>query len=402
MNPLAAPESARGPHAAGGRLEAPLSRSLGFEPSVVEVGFGHPAMRRVFERLGGSAGYVLTLEDDRIVSLEVEVGEGHRGFELEAERHGFSGALPYVRRLGSGSGWQHATAYCLAVEKLAGIELPDRALWLRTLACELERVFDHFLRLSAVAASVALPAAEAMADRALLRLSRWLANALAGEPGAGWIGLGGVASPLPSDFAAGWREMKAELMGALVAYERVALASSSCVRRLAEVARLSAETAERWSVTGPALRAAGIAADLRKDAPYLAYGSVDFEVPIAEEGDALSRALVVLAEIRQSLGIVDQSLGWLQELGPGAVASRALDEEPVVRQGQQSVAIESSAGQLGFRVVSDGEGPPRRVHCRAPSFFHAHALAPMLAGARVDDLLPAAASMFLLMPECDR
>lgn len=379
-----------------------LSGSLGFSQGVVELGIGHPALRRVFERTGGSCSFIVSLDDDRIAALEVEVGYGHRGFEKEVESRGWSEALPYVGRLGTGGGLAHAIGYCLAVEELSGIEVPDRAIWLRTLGCELARLFDHFLRLSTVAASASLPSAEAVADRGVEQVAVLMTNAFgAGELGS-WIRFGGVSAPLCPEFAALWADARSELLGCLVAYERVGLANPSLSRRLRGVGRLSAASGHAWGVTGPALRAAGAPVDVRIDAPYLAYGSIDFEVPIAEEGDAFDRLLVVSAEIRQSLSIIDQCEGWLSELGPGAVSSRGVDDGFQVREGRLFRSTESSTGELGFGIVSDGGGLPRRIRCRAPSFFHSQALIEMLEGASLDDLLPTVASMHLVAAECDR
>lgn len=187
-----------------------------------------------------------------------------------------------------------------------------------------------------------------------------------------------------------------------------------------DVAPLSPETCFAWSVTGPSLRAAGVERDLRRDDPYLRYASLDFEIPIGSTGDDLDRLLVVIEEIRQSLRIVDQCRSLLASLGPGVLeagapgARAAVDGargadpgEPGVPKievpaGEAWVAVEAPTGELGFHVVSDGEGLPRRIRCRAPSFFHAQALPVLLRGAALDDLLPTVALLHLVAAECDR
>jgi NADH:ubiquinone oxidoreductase subunit D len=159
--------------------------------------------------------------------------------------------------------------------------------------------------------------------------------------------------------------------------------------------------------------------DVRRDAPYLAYGSIDFDIPIGESGDCFDRLLIVVEEIRQSLRIIDQCLSLLTTLGPGNLrlalpgwcdpedlaaserAQLALDG-PTIAPGEYAASIESSTGELGFFVASDGNSKPRRVRCRAASFHHAQAMPQMLRGAMLDDLLPTAAILHLVSGECDR
>jgi NADH:ubiquinone oxidoreductase subunit D len=175
------------------------------------------------------------------------------------------------------------------------------------------------------------------------------------------------------------------------------------------VAPMSAEDCLSWGVTGPALRASGSPTDVRRDRPYLAYAALDFDVPIGESGDGFDRMLVVLEELRQSLGMVDQCHKLLSSLGPGAIAASTDDAagssglaSSEVPAGEAVETVESSTGELAFFVVSDGSGLPRRVRCRPPSFFHAQAMPVMLRGARLDDLLPTAALLHLVSGECDR
>jgi NADH-quinone oxidoreductase subunit D len=389
-------------NAAGRPQIESLSESLGFQEAIVEIGMTHPAVRRVLSGVGGTIAFIVSLDDDRMTSVDVEIGFGHRGFEKEVESRGWPNALPYVSRLGYGGALFFGIGYCGAVETLAGVALPERAIWLRTLGAELSRISDHFARLAAVAAAVELPAAEHAAQAGASDTAVLLAAALGRGPLAGWVTLGGVASALPAGFSRIWFDAREAIDESLSAFEVLGMRNPGLDRRLRDVGAMSADECAAWSVTGPALRAAGTPMDLRRDTDYLAYGSVDFEIPIAEHGDGYDRVLVVIEEIRQSLRIVDQCQSRLEGLGPGAIQSSAIDNETVIQAGSANFAIESSTGELGFYVVSDGEGPPRRIRCRAPSFFHAQALSTVLQGAALDDLLPSVASMHIVSPECDR
>lgn len=398
---------------------ATLSEALGFSETVIEVGHSHPGVRRVLEAVGGTVSFLVSLDDEQITDLEVEIGIGHRGFEKEVEAQPWHRALPHVSRLGSAGGLMAEVCFCLAVEDLAGVVAPDRAIWLRTLACEIARASDHFARLAAVATAIGLPAAERVAQQGERHAARLLESLTGRGPFGGWVVLGGVASEPADGFEERWRHSQAAIEAILVRFEAVAVDNPSCQQRLRDVAPLSAEDCIAWGVTGPILRAAGIPMDVRRDAPYLAYDSVDFDVPIGENGDDFDRLLVVVEEIRQSLRIVDQCQALLASLGPDRTRladpgwgepggmdfparSAVVLEGPMIPAGETAISIESSTGELGFFLVSDGEGLPRRIRCRSASFLHAQAMPEMLRGARLDDLLPTAAMLHLVSAECDR
>jgi NADH-quinone oxidoreductase subunit D len=399
-----------------------LSARLGVKETTIEVGAIHPGVRRTLVGAGSSLGFLVTLDDEQITDLEVEIGLGHRGFEKEVESASWLRALPYVSRLGFGAGLVAGVAYCSGLEKLAQLELPERAIWLRTLACELSRVGDHLARLAGLWAAVELPAAETLAQEAALEAGRLLETATGCAPLAVWAHPGGVANDLSEGFDEHWADGARTLEACLARLDRVGVRNPTCIRRLRGVAPLDARGCLAWSVTGPALRAAGQARDRRRDAPYLGYAELDFDVPIGEEGDDYDRLLVVFEEIRQSLEIVEQCRTRLAACGPGPVANAdagwrwpvgagfdagsgagdAASTEPRVPEGEAWVSLEAPTGELGFLLVSDGEGLPRRIRCRAPSFFHAQALPAMLRGAQLDDLLPTAALLHLVSGECDR
>ncbi|MEZ4278178.1 MAG: hypothetical protein R3F21_01015 [Myxococcota bacterium] len=385
-----------------------LSERLGFRPAVVELGHTHPGVRRVMGAVGGTTSFLVTLDDDRIEALEVEIGLGHRGFEKEVESRPWASALPFVARLGHANGPIAQIGYCLALERLAGLEVAPRATWLRTLVCELARIADHLARVAALAAAIGAGAAERAVAQGERVAARLLGAALGGSPLAGWALPGGVARDLPGDFEARFVEAKRLLEATLEAIDRLLITHPGVLLRLVDVAPLAAEACLALGVTGPCLRAAGSARDLRRDGSLLAYGEVDFDVAIGSRGDDFDRLAVVAEEIRQSLGIGEQCLRRLADRsvgseGEGVVTGPEAKASPlVVPAGEVALSIESSTGELGFLLVSDGGERPRRIRCRAPSFFHAQALPAALTHARLDDLLPTAALFHLVSGECDR
>lgn len=382
-----------------------LADRLGIRPAIVELGHAHPAVRRVLQGAGGTLSFLVTLDDDRIEALELEIGLGHRGFEKEVESRPWSEALPYVARLGWASGVIARVGYCLALERLAGIEVGSYATWQRTLVCELARITDHLARIAALASALAASAAERIARRAERTAMALLEAGIGGSPFLAGACPGGMTSPLPDRFDATWRAGRAELEGACARLSLLLLEHGSAIERLLGVAPLRAEEARGWAVTGPCLRAAGVAQDRRLGQPELAYAELDFAVPVGTRGDDFDRLAVVLEEIRQSLGLVEQCVARLSGLAPGPTTGRAdalVAGELAVPAGEVECVLESSTGELGLRLVSDGGRVPRRLRCRAPSFFHAQALPTVLRGARLDDLLPTVALFHVVAPECDR
>lgn len=383
-----------------------LSDRLGIRPAIVELGPTHPSVRRVLAGAGGTASFLVTLDDDRIEALEVEVGLGHRGFEKEVESRPWLEALPYVARLGHAAGPIAQVACCLALERLAGIAVAERTTWQRTLVCELARITDHLARVAALASAIGASRAERIAQQAELVAMSLLEASLGGSPLGSWSWPGGVASDLPFGFDARWQVDRARIAGGLDALTLLLLEHPSAVQRLIDVAPLSAADALAYAVTGPALRAAGVARDLRRDAPQLAYAALEFDVPIGTCGDDYDRLAVVVEEIRQSLRIGEQCVARLAAMDRETARPPLVDGASLgsfaVPAGEVDLALESSTGELGFYLVSDGGRTPRRLRCRAPSFFHAQALPAVLVGARLDDLLPTAALLHLVSGECDR
>jgi NADH-quinone oxidoreductase subunit D len=385
-----------------------LSERLGFRPAVVELGHTHPGVRRVMAAVGGTTSFLVTLDDDRIEALEVEIGLGHRGFEKEVESRPWRAALPFVARLGHAGGPIAQVGYCLALERLAGLEVAPRATWLRTLVCELARVTDHLARVAALASAIGAGAAERAAAQGELVAARLLGAAVGGSPLGEWALPGGVARDLPADFARKFGEATRGIEAALASIDRLLLEHPGVLLRLVDVAPLAAQACLAFGITGPCLRAAGVARDVRRDGPLLAYGELDFDIPVGTRGDDFDRLAVVVEEIRQSLRMSEQCLGRLVDRsvggeGEGIVNGANGDAPPLVAPaGEVALSIESSTGELGFFLVSDGSPLPRRVRCRAPSFFHAQALPAALIHARLDDLLPTAALFHLVSGECDR
>jgi NADH-quinone oxidoreductase subunit D len=383
------------------------------------MGPSHPATH-------GTVKFVIELDGEEIVDLEVQIGYLHRGFEKECESGAWYQAIPYTDRLNYNSAILCNTAFCLGVEKLMEIETPVRGQWLRVLGCELARLADHETRLGALC--LELQAMTPFMYGIEARELTWdLIETLCGSRvTANYVRIGGVANALPDGFEQQALEQFGRIRELLRDYDRMVTRNRIFVDRLRDTGVLGKEDCVRYAVTGPMLRAAGVPLDLRKDEPYLTYAEIDFDVPVGSTGDNYDRYLVCLEEMQQSLRIAEQCLEQLAELGPGPVdvddprvrwpakgrvfnqmeemihQFMSVTEGPKVPAGEAYAAVESANGELGFYLVSDGSARPVKVRCRPPSFFNLQPLPQMVRGGLLADLIPTFDLINMIGGECDR
>lgn len=382
----------------------------------IQFGPSHPATH-------GTVRIVLDLDGEKVIDADVQVGYLHRGFEKECETGYYYQNIPYTDRLNYSSPMLNNVGYCLAVEKLLGLKTPPRCDYVRVVAGELSRMADHMLAIGAGALELGAytPFLYLLEARELI----WdLLDALCGSRvTTNYIRIGGVQADLPQgfpDFCLG------KLDGAmkLVDDANRQLALNPVFRqRMEGVGTLPADQLIAIGVTGPLLRAAGVPLDLRRVEPYLAYRELDFDVPVGEHGDNLDRYLVRMEEIRQSRGMVLQSLKSMPPgpvnaddphvrwPGKGRVFNRMeelIDQFKLVTEGgifppgEVYHAVEGANGELGFYLVSDGTGKPYKCRCRSPSFSNTQALRPMILGRMLADIVPTFDMINMIGGECDR
>jgi NADH-quinone oxidoreductase subunit D len=400
-------------------LHEDFERDLHAEHQILNMGPSHPATH-------GTVKFLIELDGETIVDLDVQVGFLHRGFEKECESGTWYQAIPYTDRLNYNSAILANIGYCLAVEKLLGIETPERCQWLRTMAGELSRLADHLTRCGA--ACLELSAMTPFLYGIEARELTWdLCEALCGaRVTSNYLRIGGVKHGMPPGFPEACREKIGHIRRLLADFDDVVTQNRLFVDRLRGTGVIAREELVRHAVTGPLLRAAGVPLDLRKDQPYLKYAEVDFDVPVGEVGDNYDRYLVCVEEMHQSLRIVEQCLARLERLGPGPIdvddprvrwpakgrvfnameeliqQFKSVTEGPRVPPGEAYQAIESANGELGFYVVSDGGAVPWKVRCRPPSFINLQPLPQMLRGAMLADLIPTFDFVNMIGGECDR
>jgi NADH-quinone oxidoreductase subunit D len=383
---------------------------------IVNIGPSHPATH-------GTIQIVAELHGERVLRTDVHCGYLHRGFEKECESHTWHNLIPYVDRLNYCSALINDFAYCEAVEKLMGIEITPRCRYLRTLLAEYSRIADH---LTCVAAAL-MELGAMTAFLYLVTIRDYVYEHLADLTGArvtySYGRIGGLARDLPD----GWLTRLAEILDEMDTFtgrvHGLVDRNRIFIDRMRDVGVISTAEAVNWGFTGPILRSTGAPRDLRRDTPYLAYGELDFEVPVGIKGDNYDRYYVRMREIDESAHMIRQLVDLLPE-GPLCVDDRRCTfpekelvyteieslinhfklvmEGPQVPPGEVYSAHEGANGELGFYLVSVGGGVPWKVHCRAPSFVHMGGVHRMLDGYQLADIVPTFGSMNMIGGECDR
>jgi NADH-quinone oxidoreductase subunit D len=400
-------------------LSDDLEEDLHTEHQILNMGPSHPATH-------GTAKFVIELDGETIVDLDLQIGYLHRGFEKECESGSWYQCIPYTDRLNYNSAILCNVGFCLAVEKLLSLETPERCQWLRVLASELSRLGDHLTRCGA--ACLELQAMTPFLYGIEARELCWdLQEELCGaRVTSNYVRIGGVKHDMPPSFPRAAREIIAKIRVLLADFDAVVTQNRIFVDRLKGTGVISREDCIRYAVTGPVLRSTGVPLDVRKDEPYLTYAELDFDVPIGEVGDNYDRYLVCVEEMHQSLRIVEQCLVKLENLGPGPVnvddprvrwpakgrvfnqmeeliqQFKSVTEGPRVPAGEGYFAIESANGELGFYLVSDGSAVPYKVRCRPPSLINIAPLPLMVRGAMLADLIPTFDFLNMIGGECDR
>ena len=400
-------------------LEEDFERDLHVERQLLNMGPSHPATH-------GTVKFMLELDGENIADIEVQVGYLHRGFEKECESGSWYQAIPYTDRLNYNSAVLANVGFCLAVEKLLGLETPIRCQWQRVLASELSRVADHLTRCGA--ACLELQAMTPFLYGIEARELTWdLLESLCGaRVTSNYVRIGGVKHAMPASFSAQCHDSLAKIRALLADFDNVVTSNRIFVDRLKHTGVISQEDCLRYAVTGPILRSTGVPLDVRKAEPYLTYAEIDFDIPVGEVGDNYDRYLVCVEEMHQSLRIVEQCLAKLEELGPGPVDTldprvrwpakgrvfnqmeeliqqfKSVTEGPRVPAGEGYLPIESANGELGFYLVSDGSDVPVKVRCRPPSFINLAPMPGMLRGALLADLIPTFDFINMVGGECDR
>ncbi|MDP9091872.1 MAG: NADH-quinone oxidoreductase subunit D [Actinomycetota bacterium] len=405
---------------------------LSEERLVLNMGPQHPSTHGVLR-------LVLELDGETVTDARVVVGYLHTGIEKNTEFRTWTQAVTFLTRADYLSPFFNETAYCMGVERLLGIEVPARAQLIRVLMMEMNRLSSHWVWLATGGMELGALTAMTNGFRARERCLDIFELITGLRMNHAYIRPGGVAQDLPPDYDEKIRQWIKEMRTELGGVDKLLRGQPIWVNRLKDVGWIGVEGCLALGITGPLLRAAGLPWDLRKTEPYLGYETFDFEVPTDDRGDCWSRFVVRVAEMWESLKIVEQVLDRLEpgptvvddpkiawpaklSLGPDGMGNslehvqhimgssmealihhfKLVTEGFRVAPGQVYSTVESPRGELGAHIVSDGGTRPFRVHFREPSFINLQATATMAIGGMIADVIASVASIDPVMGGCDR
>jgi len=358
---------------------------------VLNMGPQHPSTHGVLR-------VILKLDGERVLSTECVIGYLHRGVEKIAENRTWQMFAPYVDRMDYVAAVSNGLGYCLAVEKLLGVEAPPRAQAVRVILTELNRIASHLLWLGTHALDVGAitPLFYCMRERELILniYEKYCGARLTTHA----FRIGGLQYETYEGFEKECLDFCDLFEKKIDEYEELLTGNRIWQQRLTGVGILTAADCKEYGVTGPMLRAAGVKWDIRKAQPYSGYEKYDFEIPTRENGDTYDRYMVRMQEMRQSVRIVRQAAAGIPA-GPVMAKVGKVIKPPV---GEAYVSIEAPKGELGYYVVSDGSTQPYRVRIRPPSFVNLQALDKMCRGALVADVVAIIGTTDIVLGEVDR
>ena len=397
-------------------IDTPEIASLGGQHMVLNMGPQHPATHGVLR-------LVVEIDGETIVHVRPEIGYLHTGIEKTCEAKFYQQVIPLTDRINYLDPLSNNLCYCLAVEKLLDLEIPERAQWIRVLLTELSRLNSHLIWLGTHAMDIGALTVFLYTFREREDILR-LFEAVAGQRMmTSYFRIGGLAMEPPIDWLDRVQAFIRILPEKIDEYTNLLSGNPIFMNRLKGVGYLSPEDAVALGVTGPPLRASGIDWDLRRDMPYSSYEKFKFHVPTSTVGDTWARYEVRLIEMRESVKIVQQALDGMPGGPVKANAPKIVlpDREKMKTQmealihhfkivtegfpvpaGEVYQAIECGHGQTGYYVVSDGTAKPYRVHMRYPSFATLQALETMAKGRLIADLVAIIGSIDIVLGEIDR
>jgi len=388
------------------------------QSELLTINFGphHPATHGVLRLL-------VTLQGEVVLDIKPIIGYVHTGIEKTAETKSYWKVIPVVERMDYLAYYFNALAYIGAVETLLEVDVPPRAQYLRVIHLELNRIMSHLVWLGTSALDLGAISMFWFCFREREKILDLFEQSSGQRMHTRYFQVGGVFEDIPVGFAAKLREFLDDMPTRAGQYGDMLNKNEIVLQRLRGTGTLDAKTLDAYGVTGPLLRAAGVPWDLRKAAPYCSYDHFDFKIPIGTDGDNYDRYAVRLAEIYESVKIIDQALEGLPE-GPTITTDRKVALPPRhelatsmealihhfklvtegfrVPPGEVYYPIEGPRGELGCFVRSDGSSKPARVHMRDPSFVNLQAFAAMSRGSYIADMIATLAMLDPILGGIDR
>ncbi len=386
------------------------------EYMVLNMGPQHPSTHGVLR-------LVIELDGEEVRNVIPDIGYLHRGMEKLAESKGYHKFIPFTDRLDYMSPMSNNTGVTLATEKLLGIEVPPRAQYIRVILCELARISSHLLWLGTQALDIGAMSVFLYCFRERETIYDIYEEVCGARFTVSYMRVGGVSVDVPDYFKSQVQAFIDDFKVKIDEYETLLTNNKIWRMRTEGIGVISAEKAIEFGLTGACLRGSGVDVDLRRDNAYMAYNDLEFDVPLGETGDTFDRYLVRMEEMRQARNLIQQALDKLPD-GPikyedhkvsfpdrneledsmeSLIHHFLLASEGVkVPEGEVYSPIEAPKGELGFYVVSNGTGYPKRLRIRSPSFVNLSALPEMAVGHTVADIVACIGTIDLVLGDCDR
>ncbi|HEX5434950.1 MAG TPA: NADH dehydrogenase (quinone) subunit D [Candidatus Angelobacter sp.] len=400
-----------------GHLTAnPVVDTTGDRTMILNMGPQHPSTHGVLRLL-------LEIDGEIIVRMMPDIGFLHTGIEKTCEAKFYQQVVPLTDRIDYLCPMINNLCYVLAVEKLLGMEIPPRAVWMRVLLTELQRISSHLVWLGTHAMDIGAMSVFLYCFREREDLLRIYEMVSGQRMMTSYFRIGGLAMDPPIGFFEAVKKFVDVFPERVDEYENLLTGNRIFIDRLKGVAKITKEDALLLGVTGPSLRASGVDWDLRRDMPYCGYENFKFKVPVATDGDVWTRYICRVQELRESQKICRQALegmpsGPIKAEAPKVVLPdrekmktqmealiyhfKIVTEGFTVPAGEVYQAIESPRGEMGYYVVSDGTAKPMRVHMRSPSYANLQALSKMCEGGLIADAVAAIGSIDIVLGEIDR
>ena len=376
----------------------------------------HPAAHGVLRM-------VLEMDGEIIERTDPHIGLLHRGTEKLIEQKTYIQAVPYFDRLDYVAPQNQEHAFCLATEKLLNLDIPPRAQYLRILFCEIGRVLNHLLNITAFAMDVGAMTPLLWGFEERERLMEFCERVSGARLHMAYFRPGGVAYDMPAGLAEDIKEWADNFNGFIDDLETLLTNNRIFKQRTVDIGVISADQCYDWGFSGPNLRASGVAWDLRKSQPYDAYAEMDFDIPVGKHGDCYDRYLVRVLEMRESVKIIHQAIDNMPDgafkvdnnkLSPPARADMKQSMEALIHHfklftegmrvpaGETYTVVEAPKGEFGVYLISDGSNKPYRCKIRAPGFAHLQAMDHLSKGHMLADIVANIGSIDIVFGEIDR
>lgn len=383
---------------------------------VINVGPSHPTTHGVLR-------LVLELDGDEITACEPVIGQLHRGMEKVAENLTYNQFVPYTDRMDYLASICNNVAYALCVEKLAGVEVPDRCKAIRVIACELSRISSHLVGLAAYSLDVGATTAFMYCYTQREKIYTLIEALTGARLTTSFTRIGGLSRDIPDGWLGAVSDFATQFISFMDEFDALMTRNRIFIERTAGIGIISAKTAMSYNLTGPNLRGSGIDTDMRKVFPYSGYENYEFEIPVGSKGDCYDRWLVRMEEMRQSINIIRQAIekmpqgAWhiddtkiylpskkdvMTQISCLIQDFTVTTQGPYIREGEAYFQTENPKGNLGFYIVSKGGGVPYRVKVESPSFASLSILPELLPGHMLTDITAILGSLDFVLGECDR